>query len=142
MAQLRQILPIAAISFVLGAGVAGSCGYLVWKSSTDFWVSNHYSIIAFDGATRAVTLLALRHGDVDGAVTKLEAQLDNDAASLGSFTPTGAPTIDHRIRTFARTMEEYRRDFPSTQTNPEMRKFIERGLALGGQIDPQATPPN
>jgi hypothetical protein len=142
MSQVRQLLPTAATSFVLGAGVAGGCGYLVWKYSNAFWVSNHYMSVAYNGATRAAVLVALRHGDVDGAVSKLEALLDKDAASLATFTPTGAPTTDRRIRFLTRSMSAYRREFPSTQSNPEMRKFIERGLAVGGPIDPTTAPAN
>lgn len=115
--------------FFAGAGVALGAAYLVALPVVRLFGTAPLYRAASEGKLDVSLLRKLRSGDTNGPIKSLELLLDGNIVTLGTYAKEG----DHELRSEAVSalsdLARYRRDFPTTQTDPQMLQMVNEALS-------------
>ena len=130
MSLSRQTIMSAAASFALGVGAAVALFYFLGiPYLSRFWVYSAYQHSASDGLVAVSVLRHLRRGETEHAISILEATLDADLLTLAYYPDTGdSAPVDVRFPGPVSAFRDYRREFPSPQTDLDTRAVLNRVL--------------
>jgi hypothetical protein len=128
--RYRTVL-IVVSSFIGGVLITIGFAYLAARPVIDFFAFAPIDRAASEGEQHLHMLQHLRQGDTTRPIQTLEALVDGDTITLGSYQElTRDKYLLKRVRDALTEIREYRRQFPTTMCDQQVREAIETALGI------------